>query len=123
MAHQAISPGSTTRRRAFFGLFDADGWSWASFKAFIWFVIIIFLLGYLPDRAYYLTTASTIDLGILAVSPINFCPPENRTLPCPAPPAGILPWEVSPPELTLPAGRTDGAVAQAGTRVYYIGGA
>ena len=51
MAGQALSPGTTTRRRVLFGLLDADGWSWASLKAFFWFIVLIFMLGYIPDRA------------------------------------------------------------------------
>ena len=43
------------------------------------------MLGYIPDRAYYLTVGRTVDLGVLAWSPINLCPPTNETLPCPAP--------------------------------------
>ena len=112
----------TGRRRVLFGLLDADSWSWASIKAAIWFVIIILLLGYIPDRAYYFTVFSTIDVGILAISPINLCPPENDGLPCPAPSVAALPWQPSPAELALPGGRTDGAVVQAGTRLLYIGG-
>jgi len=123
MSGQALSPGTTTRRRVLFGLLDADGWSWASLKAFFWFIVIIFMLGYIPDRAYYFTVFSTIDLGILAWSPVNLCPPENRTLPCPAPAGAVLPWEPSPPELSLPAPRTDGAAVVAGTKLVYIGGA
>jgi N-acetylneuraminic acid mutarotase len=122
MAGQALSPGTTTRRRVLFGLLDADSWSWASLKAFFWFIVIIFMLGYIPDRAYYFTVFSTIDLGILAWSPINLCPPENETLPCPAPAGAVLPWEPSPPELALPAGRMDGTAVIAGTKLLYIGG-
>jgi N-acetylneuraminic acid mutarotase len=122
MAGQALSPGTTTRRRVLFGLLDADSWSWASLKAFFWFILIIFMLGYLPDRAYYFTVFSTIDLGILAWSPVNLCPPENQTLPCPAPAGAVLPWEPSPPELALPAPRMDGVAVIAGTKLLYIGG-
>jgi hypothetical protein len=123
MATQALSAGPLPRRRrAFFGLLDADGWGWASLKAFFWFVVIIFLLGYIPDRAYYFTVNRTIDLGILAWSPINFCPPEDEGLPCPAPQGAVVPWHPSPPELALPAPRTDGAAAQVGTKLLYIGG-
>jgi hypothetical protein len=110
------------RRRALFGLLDADGWTWASVKAFAWLVIIIFILGYLPDRAYYLTVGRTVDLGVLAWSPVNLCPPENESLPCPAPVGALVPWHPSPPELALPAPRTDGAVLQVGSKVLYIGG-
>ena len=70
---RAVRPG----RRRFFGLFDADGWSWAIVKASIWFVLIIVLLGYIPDRAYYFTVQRTVDVGLLAWAPVNFSPPEN----------------------------------------------
>lgn len=123
MAQQALGAGmSVPRRRAVFGLLDADGWAWASVKAFVWLIIIIFILGYLPDRAYYLTVGRTVDLGVLAWSPINLCPPTNETLPCPAPAGGLVPWHPSPPELALPAARTDGAILQVGTKILYIGG-
>ena len=111
-----------TRRRALFGLLSADGWTWASLKAIFWFILIIMLLGYLPDRAYYFTVFSTIDLGLNAISPINLCPPENRGLPCPAPAGAVLPWDPSPQELALPAARYDGAAVQSGTKLLYIGG-
>ena len=59
MAQRALGAGmAVPRRRALFGLLDADGWAWASVKAFIWLVIIIFMLGYLPDRAYYFTVGA-----------------------------------------------------------------
>jgi Kelch motif len=110
------------RRRALFGLFDADGWSWASVKAVFWFVLIILLLGYVPDRAYYFTVQQTVDIGLLAWSPVNFCPPGNETLPCPAPQGATLPWHPSPAEIQLPAARTDGVVAALGTTYLYAGG-
>jgi N-acetylneuraminic acid mutarotase len=113
---------SVPRRRAVFGLLDADGWAWASIKAFAWLIIIIFILGYLPDRAYYMTVGRTVDLGVLAWSPVNLCPPGNESLPCPAPVGALVPWHPSPPELALPAARTDGAVLQVGTKVLYVGG-
>jgi hypothetical protein len=120
---QALQAGSPVkRRRALMGLLDADGWSWASVKALVWFVIFIVLLAYIPDRAYYFTVNRTIDLGLLAWSPVNFCPPENQTLPCPAPAGAVIPWEPSPAELALPGPRTGGAVAQVGTTLLYIGG-
>ena len=124
MAQQALGAGSTVRRRAMFGVLYRDGWTWASLKALLWFVLIIFLMGYLPDRAYYFTVFSTIDLGIRsdALTPVNFCPADNLNLPCPAPAGAILPWQVSPTELLLPAGRRDGVVVQAGTHLLYIGG-
>jgi N-acetylneuraminic acid mutarotase len=121
MTH-ALESGPIARRRALFGLLDADGWGWATIKASVWLVVIILLLGYIPDRAYYFVVNRTIDVGLLAWSPVNFCPPENQTLPCPAPVGAVLPWQQSPQELALPAPRTEGAVAQLGTRVLYIGG-
>ena len=110
----APRPQAPVRRRAFFGLFDADGWGWASVKAIFWFVVMIMLLGYLPDRAYYFTVQKTVDLGLLLWSPINFCPPENLTLPCPAPAGATLPWQPSPTEIQLPGGRTDGEAGRLG---------
>ena len=123
MAQRALGAGMIVpRRRALFGLLDADSWAWAGVKAFVWLVIIILLLGYIPDRAYYLTVNRTVDLGVIAWSPINFCPPGNESLPCPAPVGAIAPWHESPPELAVPGPRTDGAAAQLGTNLLYIGG-
>jgi hypothetical protein len=122
MAGQTLSTGSPGRGRVLFGLLDGDGWTWASLKAAFWFVAIIMLLGYIPDRAYYFVVFPTIDIGVNVISPINFCPPSNLTLPCPAPAGAPLPWSGSPTELALPAPRTDGTAIQAGTNLYYIGG-
>jgi hypothetical protein len=119
---QALQPGVPRRRRALFGLLDADGWGWAFVKAFFWFIVIIFVLGYIPDRAYYFTVNKTLDLGILAWSPVNLCPPTNKTLPCPAPAGSVVPWELSPGQIALPQPRTDGALVTAGTKLIYIGG-
>ena len=123
MAQRALGAGMIVpRKRALFGLLDADGWAWAGVKAFIWLIIIILLLGYIPDRAYYLTVNRTVDLGVLAWSPINLCPPTNESLPCPAPVGAVTPWHESPTELNLPAARTDGSATQLGTKILYIGG-
>ncbi len=123
MAQQARHPGTTqTRGRAFFGLLDASGWGWATLKAAFWFILLVFMLGYVPDRAYYFTVNKTIDLGILAWSPVNFCSEQNQTLPCPAPVGAVVPWAPSPPQISLPQARTDGAVIQSGTSLLYIGG-
>jgi hypothetical protein len=120
---KALGPGTAVpRKRALFGLLDADGWGWASAKAFAWLIIIILMLGYLPDRAYYFTVNRTVDLGLLVWSPINLCPPSNETLPCPAPVGALIPWQPSPPELNLPQARTDGSVIQVGTQIFHIGG-
>ena len=106
-----------------FGLFDPDGWAWATTKAVFWLLVIILALGYIPDRAYYFIVSRTIDLGIIGWSPVNLCPPENTTaMPCPAPGGAVLPWQASPSELALPEGRTEGAAAQIGTNLLYIGG-
>ena len=80
------------------------------------------LLGYLPDRAYYFTVQQTVDLGLLLWSPINFCPPSNVHLPCPVPVGATLPWQPSPPEIQLPAGRADGVAAVVGQTYLYAGG-
>lgn len=125
MARALPAGPAVRRRRVFFGLLDADSWAWAFVKAFAWFIAIIFLLGYIPDRAYYFTVNRTIDLGILAFSPINLCPPENGSLPCPAPAGAVLAWEQSPTQpvdISLPEPRTDGALVQAGKKLLYIGG-
>jgi N-acetylneuraminic acid mutarotase len=121
MAEYALPPGAV-RRRAVFGLLDADGWTWATIKAAFWFVFIIFVLGYVPDRAYYFTVSPTIDLGYNAISPINLCPAANKSLPCPAPAGAIIPWEASPSELALPSGRTAAGTFSSGTNLYLIGG-
>ena len=120
---KALPAGRSVRQRAFFGFFDADGWAWATAKATFWLLIIILTLGYVPDRAYYFLVSRTIDLGILAWSPVNLCPPENgASMPCPVPGGAVLPWQASPSELALPQGRTEGAAAQIGTNLLYIGG-
>ena len=119
MTQQAIGAG---RRRVLFGLLDGEGWTWASIKAAFWFVVIVMLLGYIPDRAYYFTVFPTIDLGVLVWSPVNFCPPTNRSLPCPPPVGATLPWDPSPTQLALPAGRTGGTVVQLGLNLVYVGG-
>ncbi len=122
MTH-ALEPGTgTIRRRALFGLLDADGWGWATVKAFIWLVVLLLMLGYIPDRAYYIVVNRTIDVGLLAWSPINFCPPENQTLPCPAPQGAVLPWQPSPVELALPAPRSSGSAVQLSSKILYVGG-
>jgi hypothetical protein len=123
MAQQALGAGLTVpRKRVLFGLLDADGWIWAGVKAMAWLVIIIMLLGYIPDRAYNLTVQSTVELGKLVWSPVNFCSPENESLPCPAPVGAVVPWHPSPENLALPAPRTEGAAVQVGTKLLYIGG-
>jgi Kelch motif len=130
MATQALGPGATVpRRRVLFGLLDGDGWTWAGLKAGFWLIVIIFMLGYLPDRAYYFTVNRTIDLGILAWSPINLCPPvPNEDLPCPPPVGAMTPWHpnpvppASPVSLALPEARTDGGAVQVGSNIVYVGG-
>ncbi len=123
MTQQALGAGaSIPRKRVMFGLLDADGWGWASVKAFLWMLIIIFMLGYLPDRAYYFTVGRTVELGVLVWAPINACPPTNETLPCPPPTGAVIPWQPSPEELRLPAPRTGGSIIQNGTTLLYIGG-
>lgn len=123
MTQQALGAGAPIpRKRVMFGLLAADGWGWASVKAFLWVLIIIFMLGYLPDRAYYFTVGRTVDLGVLVWAPINACPPTNETLPCPPPTGAVIPWQPSPEELRLPQPRTGGSIIQNGTTLLYIGG-
>ena len=125
MAQQALGAGMTVpRRRALFGLLDADGWGWASVKAFVWLIIIIFMLGYLPDRAYYLTVGRTVDLGRpRLVARSTSARPTNETLPCPAPVGALVPVApVTRRSSPCPPPRTDGAVLQVGTKLLYIGG-
>ena len=112
------------RKRVLFGLLDAGGWPWATVKSLFWFVLLIILLGYIPDRAYYFTVQRTVDIAFPTLwwSPVNLCPPENETLPCPAPAGASLPWHPSPEQLNLPAVRTDGVGAVAGTTFLYVGG-
>lgn len=115
-------PAGSVHRRVLFGALDADGWSWAGLKAAFWFVAIIMLLGYIPDRAYYFTVNRTLDLGIMLWSPVNLCPAENGPVPCPAPAGAIVPWELSPTQLDMPEARAYGAAAQLGTTLLYAGG-
>ena len=131
MAAQALGPGTTiVRRRAFFGLLDAGGWAWATLKAAFWFVAIVMLMAYIPDRALYATVQPTIEIGVplqtfnenLNVTPVNLCPPSNETLPCPAPVGAVLPWQPNPPELGLPQARTDAVVVAAGLESLLVGG-
>jgi hypothetical protein len=118
---KALPAGRPVHRRAFFGLFDSDGWGWAFTKAFFWLLVIIMALGYVPDRAYYFIVSRTIDLGILGWSPVNLCPPENGAgVPCPVPAGGIVPWQDA--AAALPQARTNGAAAQLGKNLLYIGG-
>lgn len=106
-----------------FGLFDGDGWAWATTKATFWLLVIIMVLGYIPDRAYYFVVSRTMDVGLVLWSPVNLCPPENSsTMPCPVPLGGVLPWQQSPGEVALPAPRTAGVAAQLGKHLLYIGG-
>lgn len=121
MATQALPPGAV-KRRTFYGLLDGDGWTAAFIKALFWFLLILFLLGYLPDRAYYFTVSRTIDVGYNAVPIVNLCPASNQTLPCPAPLGGVVPWQPSPTELSLPEPRVGAATFQSGTNLYLIGG-
>ncbi|HUG29580.1 MAG TPA: hypothetical protein VMQ65_03575 [Candidatus Limnocylindria bacterium] len=120
---KALPAGRAVRRRPMFGLFDADGWAWATTKALFWLLVLIMALGYIPDRAYYFMVSRTIELGILGWSPVNLCPPENGAeMPCPVPVGGVLPWQPSPAEAALPQPRSGGAALQLGTHLLYAGG-
>ena len=92
-------------------------------QGFVWLIIIIFILGYLPDRAYYLTVGRTVDLGVLAWSPINLCPPTNQTLPCPAPVGAVVPWADVADRAGPAGGRGPTArSSRSGTLILYFGG-
>ena len=122
MAQQAI-PSGALRRRAVFGLLDADGWTWASLRAVFWFLLIIFMLGYLPNLAYFFTVSNTVKVGYNVASVVNWCPAVNEDLPCPAPLGATLPWQANPTELALPAALEGSVMYQSGTTLYLIGGA
>jgi hypothetical protein len=121
VAEYALPPG-VVRRRTLFGLLDAEGWTWAGLKATFWFLLFIFLLGYIPNLAYYFTVSTTVDVGHNFLSVVNWCPTPNGTLPCPAPTGSILAWQQSPPELALPSGRKDALAFSSGSLLYVIGG-
>ena len=80
MAQRALGAGMIVpRKRALFGLLDADGWAWAERQGLrLARSSSSCCSGYIPDRAYYLTVNRTVDLGVLAWSPINLCPPDQR---------------------------------------------
>jgi hypothetical protein len=118
---RAIGPGNVAPRRVLFGLLDANGWGWAGVRSVLWTLVIILMLGYIPDRAYYLTVSPTVDLGLNLASLVNICPAENEGLPCPAPAGALIPWK-SATEADLPGDGVDGSLLQAGAHLYYIGG-
>ena len=90
---RALGPGVVAPRRVLFGLLDADGWGWAGVRSVLWTLVIILMLGYIPDRAYYLTVSPTVELGLNMASLVNICPAENEGLPCPAPAGALIPWK------------------------------
>ncbi len=118
---RAIGPGAVAPRRALFGLLDANGWGWAGVRSVLWTLVIILMLGYIPDRAYYLTVSPTVELGLNMASLVNICPAENEGLPCPAPAGALIPWK-SATEADLPGDGVDGSLLQAGSHLYYVGG-
>ena len=118
---RAIGPGAVPPRRVLFGLLDANGWGWAGVRSVLWTLVIILMLGYIPDRAYYLTVSPTVELGLNMASLVNICPAENEGLPCPAPAGALIPWK-SATEADLPGDGVDGSLLQAGSHLYYVGG-
>ena len=118
---RALSPGAVAPRRVLFGLLDANGWGWAGVRSVLWTLVIILMLGYIPDRAYYLTVSPTVELGLNMASLVNICPAENEGLPCPAPAGALIPWK-NATEADLPGDGVDGSLLQAGAHLYYIGG-
>jgi hypothetical protein len=118
---RTIGPGAVAPRRVLFGLLDANGWGWAGVRSVLWTLVIILMLGYIPDRAYYLTVSPTVELGLNLASLVNICPAENQGLPCPAPAGALIPWK-SATESDIPGDGVDGSLLQAGAHLYYIGG-
>jgi len=118
---RALGPGAVAPRRVLFGLLDANGWGWAGVRSVLWTLVIILMLGYIPDRAYYLTVSPTVELGLNLASLVNICPAENEGLPCPAPAGALIPWK-NATEADLPGDGVDGSLLQAGAHLYYIGG-
>ncbi len=118
---RALGPGAIPPRRVLFGLLDANGWGWAGVRSVLWTLVIILMLGYIPDRAYYLTVSPTVELGLNLASLVNICPAEDEGLPCPAPAGALIPWK-SATEADLPGDGVDGSLLQAGAHIYYIGG-
>ncbi len=121
MAQPAL-PAGAVPRRTLFGLLDADGWGWAGLKATFWFIAFVFLLGVVPNYAYYFTVSDTIQVGYNAISPINWCPAANQDLPCPAPAGAVVPWEPGPSGLDLPSAVVAPAAIQSGANLYVVGG-
>ena len=120
-APRALESGNVPPKRVLFGLLDASGWGWAGVRAILWTLVIIMMLGYIPDRAYYLTVSPTVELGLNGLSLVNICPAENEGLPCPAPNGALLPWKGGT-ATDLPGGGVGGGLVQAGAHLYYLGG-
>ena len=120
-APRALESGNVPPKRVLFGLLDASGWGWAGVRAILWTLVIILMLGYIPDRAYYLTVSPTVELGLNGLSLVNICPAENEGLPCPAPNGALLPWKGGT-ATDLPGGGVGGGLVQAGAHLYYLGG-
>jgi hypothetical protein len=119
---QHALPSGALRRRVVFGLLDADGWTWATLRALFWFLFVVFMLGYIPNLAYFFTVSNTVKVGYNFASIVNWCPAANEDLPCPVSPGTLLPWQTSPAELILPSARDDSVLFQSGTELYLIGG-
>ena len=74
-------------------------------KATFWFLLIVFLLGYIPDLAYYFTVSPHGRGGLQRASARSTVPGRATSdLPCPAPAGAVMPWQTSPAELALPGG-------------------
>ena len=96
---------------------------WASVKAVFWLVVIIMILGYIPDRAYYFTVGAhgrPRRPRLVADQPL---PARERDPAVPG--AGRRDRAVAAVAARArrcPPPRTDGVVVQIGTRLLYIGG-
>ena len=104
MAQQALGAGMIVpRKRALFGLLDADGWAWARSRRSSGSSIIILLLGYIPDRAYYFTVNRTSTSACSPGRRSTSARPRTRRCRARRRSAPSCPWHQSPAELALPA--------------------
>ena len=87
-----------------------------------WLVIIILMLGYIPDRAYYFTVNRTLQLGLLVWSPINSARTRTRRCRVRRHSAHSCPGMSRRRSWRSRQARTDGRAVQLGTKILYIGG-
>ena len=122
MAQQAL-PAGAVRRRAVFGLLDADGWSWAGVKATFWFLILVFLLGYIPNVAYYSDRVRHGPGGLQRHLAHQLVPGVQRGPALPGPGRCRRALADEPRRSSRCRPRVSGAVVvQSGVHIYLVGG-